>query len=765
MKLIRWISASAGTGKTYKINEIIDSLVQGGVRPSSILCLSFTRQAASEMRYRYLTGPVGKQVNEAPRFETIHKFANSLLDEDRQILNEEGVDELIKEAVEVTIDDQNWFAFFESIHESWPNVISDIKHIISCKINLSNASVLNKYINKSASNKLEVKLSDKTEQVMKESGLTNTLNKMYSNSLDIYMDTLITKDFKLNKKYFPESFMTNPNYAAEAEEIENAMKKALNKAIELTNANQLSKTITANLFIKEVCNKYQTIKNARNLMDFNDMIKLSIGKISDISEKIKNIRHVLLDEAQDTSPVQWKLVYALAMEILQFDNSSFTAVGDKKQVIYEFNGASKSVLEYMKNKLKSAIKSLGGEWRENELNQSYRSSQTILDFIDTVMDTTKYQSKHLAARDMAGFIKTWLPMKNEKDNIMMDRGWKIPGKQILPEWISLCVGEVKNLLSTRLLNENRLVRPSDIMFLIPRRCINTFLLVEELKKNNIPIAESPFSIITDETIQELVGIGDLVLDMSNDLVLASILKGPYFKWTNEQIEAISIDREDTLWNTICNSTEPHVVEAAKVFSYWNSLEKDLFTFYSKVLFETEYGTVLSQVCRNEVMLFWEQVVQHSSSTLAEFVHKMKNSHDPVRANREGIVISTVHCSKGREANIIFLCSSHATLARNLPIHIMQDNMLLLKGNYAMYKNAKSKTLMDQENESDRLMYVALTRAKEQIYILPPLSTDNINPKSWYSKIIRNIQLFKQSDDSYNIGEPPRHYLTKYRKYN
>jgi ATP-dependent helicase/nuclease subunit A len=448
------------------------------------------------------------------------------------------------------------------------------------------------------------------------------------------------------------------------------------------------------------------------------MIKLAIGKMSEIPEKIKHIRHVLLDEAQDTSSVQWKLIYSLAMEVLQFDNSSFTVVGDKKQVIYEFNGASKSVFEYMKNKLRSSIRSLDGEWREYDLSQSYRSPQVLLDFIDTVMQGTKYQTKHTAAKNLNGFIKTWLPLKNEKENLMMDRGWKIPSNQTLPEWINLCVGEIKQLLdNTRLLNENRPIRPSDIMLLIPRRCINTFLLVEELKKNGIPIAESPFSIITDETIQELVGIGELVLDMSNDLLLASILKGPYFKWTNEQIEAISIDREDTLWNTMCNLKEKHIVEAVNVFNKWSSVPKDLFTFYSEVLFGGQYGSTILKECRNEAILFWEQVIQNSGMTLAEFVHKMKNSHDPVRINRDGVIISTVHCSKGREANIIFLCSSHSTLPRNLPMHIMHENILLLKGNYSMYKNAKNKSLMDQESESDRLMYVAMSRAKEQIYFL------------------------------------------------
>lgn len=772
MKLVRWIAASAGTGKTHKINELIWALVSSGVNPSSILCLSFSRSSAFEMQNRYRLcseGAASRNDAHSPRFETIHSFAKSMLGDNQRVITDEVVDELIREAIEFVIAKDEWMSFFESIHDTWTSMINDIRYFIMHNSQAPN-STLQKYLSKSSSPLLNIELSQSAVKALTRAGLHELVKSILSNDIEIYRNYIITKDFRVNKRLLPDSFLDNPAYSEENKEIDLILKKILNEVMEYTNSSHLRQSVAANLFVKTVQDQYERIKTAQNLMDFSDIIKLAIDALNHSSERLINIKHVFVDEAQDTSEIQWKFLYSIATEVLQVDESSFTVVGDRKQIIYEFNGASRALYDRAKAKLKSMTKGLNGEWQEYELNNSYRAPQLMLDFVDTVMQCTKYPTQHKSARTGLAYVKTWLPLKNDKEQLMIEHGWRIPGEQIIPEWITLCVDEIKALLNGgRLLNVDRQIEPSDIMILIQRRCISTFLLVAELKKHKIPIRESPFSISSDETVQELIGIGEIVLDNTNDLIVACILKGIYFQWTDQQLEALAIDRDDTLLNQILTSSESHAKHAAQLISSWLSLPRDLLTFYSKLIFHSDYGAMMLRTFRNEVLMFWEKVVHFSrtSSSLSEFIHFIKNTNDSISVYRNGVSISTVHGAKGRESQIVFLCNSHISVTRNSSGQVLHDNLLLLRGNYAMYKAAKNKNLIDQENESDRLLYVALTRAQEQLYVLPPLSTDNINPKSWYSKIIRNIHIFNQVDSWYEIGANPAtsSHLTKYHKYN
>jgi ATP-dependent exoDNAse (exonuclease V) beta subunit len=288
-------------------------------------------------------------------------------------------------------------------------------------------------------------------------------------------------------------------------------------------------------------------------------------------------------------------------------------------------------------------------------------------------------------------------------------------------------------------------------------------LIEELKKNKIPISHSPFNIITDETTQEILAVAEIILDPTNDLLIAGILKGAYFRWTNEQLENLLINRETTLLQHMANSTDPELVQIVSVIKAWFSLPKDLYGLYSQVLFHSDYGRALWEEFPNETLMFWERVVEERHLSVAEFVSNIKNSSHTIAANINGVNITTIHSAKGQEAEIVFLCNTHTYQAKGSSSNLIMDNLLLLKKNYKLYKIAKHKLLVAQDEELLRLFYVALTRAKEQIYILPPTSTDTINSKSWYAAVIAKLNLFQSVEDFYEIGTKPVG-LTKHLKY-
>jgi ATP-dependent helicase/nuclease subunit A len=754
MRIIRWITASAGTGKTTKIMSIINNLVETGTDPSSILCLSFSNSASEEMKYRYQT--LSKE--KLPKFETIHSFANYLLSNKYKIIDEDEAENLIREAIELSVNDR-WMDFFESIDYEWTNIIDDIKYIIDN--NSSGKSTLYKFFHlKSEIEENEsINVSDKLKSDLMTAGLSNLLSKINSNDIDSYKKHVVTKDYQINKKLVPESFVKNANYSQSNKELNEILKKILNLVVKKTNNKYLRDSSVFNMFIQSVKDNYSMIKTVRSLIDYNDIIMNATKQIN--VEKLLGIRHIFLDEAQDTSGKQWEFLLSIITEIFQNEESSLTIVGDEKQIIYEFNGSSKQLYDKNKIVLKEIVESFNGQWIEESLNKSYRSSKTLLTFIDNIMSQTKYSTNHEAGVEKFGYIKTWAPIKivSSLDENQIQK-WKVDSEQKIPEWITLCTNEIKRLKTTKLLNEDRLVQDSDITILIPKRCVNTFILCEELKKAGIKIKESPFYISQNDTIQELIAIGEIVLDPENDLMVVSLLKSAFFRWSNAEVEELCVDRQTSVWTKMLESTHEKTQAFVQEVQNWISFPKDILSFYSKLLFDTQYGNLMFELFYNEVLIFWEKAVEFSqkSCSLFEFISKMKSSPQNLVSNNKGVSICTIHSSKGRESNIVFLCNSNITTIRNSSLNLVYQDMLLLKGNYKLYKQIKSKNLFDQEVESDRLLYVALTRAKEQLYI---------NPKSWYSKVIQNIDLFKiNENDEYEIfSEIGKDCLTKNLKYN
>lgn len=751
MKLVRWISASAGSGKTTKIAELVDALLRSGVPAHSILCLSFANRSAIELENRFNSQEQNRLNDGRVQFSTIHGFANSIV-RAKHIIAESIVDEKLREAIELVLLEEKWYNFFQSSYENWGTLLSDLKFKLY-NDNHHNVDLSTTIAKVQTQFNPKITLSKELSLALEGANLHEALRILTSNDFNLYMTHLVTKDFQINKRFIPESFTGKSENYELCKELDTILRKIQNEVITYSNNEHLRHSTIGNLFLNSILSAYTQIKEAQHLTDFSDLIRLAKDKISKDPSQIAGIRHIFLDEAQDTNPMQWQLVYTLASDVLQLDNTSITIVGDSKQIIYEFNGASHALYDQMKSQFRNCIKELNGKWEELKLNYVHRSPKLILDFVDNIMHLSKYPTQHITHNPNHGLIKTWLPLVTDKEKLSAETGWIIPGEQHISESIQLCISEIKRLLSSaQLLNTNRKVIPSDILLLIPRRCINTFILIEELKRHKIPINQSPFSLSTDQTIQEFIAIAEICLDRSNDLLIAGILKGPYFQWTNAQLEDLAINREDSLWNAIETRSEEHIRRVRDTLSAWFDVPQDTFTFYATILFHTDYGLQMQKLCPNEVATFWTHLLNTYTNalTLAEFIYYMKIKDTPIHFGSDGISISTVHGAKGTEANIVIIFNSH-TNAKTSVHHLIHEDLLLMRGNYLLYKNAKTKYTLDQDKQSDRLLYVALTRAKEQLYIIPPLTTDSIHPKSWYGKIMKNLHLFKlKADGSYEL---------------
>ena len=143
--------------------------------------------------------------------------------------------------------------------------------------------------------------------------------------------------------------------------------------------------------------RYERMKAARGFLDFNDLITRTVRLLSraDVGPWVQykldqGIDHILIDEAQDTSPAQWDVVRRLAEEFFSGlgarDNVHRTvfAVGDEKQSIYSFQGADPRHFDEGSHFFGERVRAANGSFERLKLNWSFRSTDDILSAVDRV---------------------------------------------------------------------------------------------------------------------------------------------------------------------------------------------------------------------------------------------------------------------------------------------------------------------------------------------------------------------------------------------
>ncbi len=741
MKLIKWIDASAGTGKTSYILNSINELINSGINPNSILCLSFTKKTASEMYVRYQHG------NEnSPAFSTIHSFANSIIKVKKTIITDDKIfTEIVKEAIEMTLN-STWTSFFQCLEAyDFSNIVDDLKTIIQNRQNILDESILVNIANLNVEINNRINLSETAKQHLTEAKLNNLKNNILSNDLSIYLNSLITKDLQINKTLLPESFIKNPMYKNSVREIQNVLKNILSTSINSQNNYYTKQSALFNIFLNQVYNNYIKIKESHKLFDYNDLIT-DFDNID--VEKLIPIQHIFIDEAQDLSALQWSFLYNIFHEVMQHDNFSICIVGDEKQIIYEFQGATPKIYESIKQQLMDlCVQDKTIKWHQKQLNKSYRIPNEMISFINQLMNQTKYLTNESSANNNTSHIKTWLPIKSNEVISNFTNKWKITTENNIPQNIQLCINEIQKLINTKLLNQNRYATYSDIMIIIPKRSILTFILFTELEKAGIPIKESPFYIDQDDIMAEFIMIGDFILNQTNDIAVVSILKGLFFQWTNEEIEELCCNRSGNVWDQLSTYQSPRATYAYQKILEWLTFPQDILGFFGSLFFNSQYGKQMQEVAKNEVLIFWEKVIEFSSSSLSlfAFIQSINHSSSTFVKNIDGITMCTIHAAKGRESEIVLLFNSNSNTMQISANNITYKDIILLKGNYPLYHQAKNKLLFEQEMQLHRLLYVSITRAKEQLIIIPPMNSENII-KSIYYKVLENINLFQANEN-------------------
>lgn len=734
MKLIKWISASAGSGKTTYIINSVSRLLTETSKPKSILCISFTNTAIKTMKEKLLNQSLSE-----PVFCTIHALGKEMLNSSGyKIATANDTEEIVRQAFNNILSDDKWFNLVRAIFVTNSSFVYEIQNIVLSE-NIDNIKAKIKNLQLKQIEKVIITLQTQTILELTQHGYKSLYQDMISNNINRYYK-FITKNLKLKQNIINEKFFAKFSKES-ARNLKSAFHMIIQYMKQIIDNQFLEKTIVFNELIIAVSEEYVRLKQELNVKDFNDLI----SSVSFNANFTKSIQHVFLDEAQDTNSLQQKFLLNLVEEIIQHDEFSITIVGDSKQAIYEYNDSNNNAYQTFKETLQKFAKIMHITFVEESLHCSYRVPSTVMNFTKNIMLHNDFDiSIHDKGTNKLGKVKVWHPIQSKIENAPACQ-WTFVNKIETPTWITIFIDECKKLISSG-------VKYSDISLLFQKRCVWLNQLIYALEENNIPITEYPMPITTNNIIYELTMLAMLAMDQSHDSALAVILKGPFCRLSDNELLDLCDQRNDSLLNCMSKSKSQKIQALYKEIQCLISFEQDTLHFFSNILFHTQYGKFLYQHFTNEVNLFWEHVLtfSYTGSSLAKYLEYLSSTTNQYILNNKGIKISTIHNFKGRESEHVFLCNLHVSPIKNIMPIVQWNGIILFRDHYPLYENIKTKQLSHESKMMNNLLYVAMTRTKNTLYILPPPDDIKIFHDSLYSRIINNIE--KCANENYEIAK-------------
>ncbi|QEK38966.1 UvrD-helicase domain-containing protein [Candidatus Nesciobacter abundans] len=708
--MITWINASAGSGKTYYIIQKIKEIKQSNTNKSkSILCLSYSNAAASEMSER-----VDSESRKNTSFHTVHSFCNlALKDKSISVINEKESEALINKAVDISLKSNKFLEVVSSFYDESNSLFQSVYEAIKKNIEFKK-EFLTKEFPEWNGIKIDKKIIDSLSDGGKlEINLMNSLLYEKCHMGGAPIKSLLTDSGQIRKRLYSSAWKIRNPFSAYF--IDEYCIKVFEYVQKKKTFDAYQKSVAITSWVNCIKDNYENLKKESSVLDFNDLINNGIKFISEsiYSDNIDvlGLDYIFVDEAQDLSEKQWEFIYALFVKVFNSNpNVKLYVVGDSKQSIYGFQGSSVYVYEGMYKKMQYFAEENKIKFATEVLNKSYRTSPVLLDYIDSTISSTSCKSKHSPVHEFSGRVEI-----HEYESEKATYGWNIK-KANESEYLNKCLRKVIDLQGCNLFSENRGISFNDIMVLTRRRNSELFKFVEMCKSNNIPVKKSLFKFGSEEIVQELVSILKFAI-YNDDFSLASILKGPFFKWAERDLLEVCSRRKGSIFDSLNKKNDKHS-KVIKTCSRWKKLSFNPVDFYGNLLFSDEYGKFLLQSSFYEIVIeFWNKVVEFTKNNIGSpmmFIEWINGLSESFCSKGEGISISTIHGSKGLESKIVILLLNDSDIKKQKII--FQDGMMVWPVDNPLYMTSKNQRMFDENLENERLLYVALTRPVEQLYI-------------------------------------------------
>lgn len=850
-----WLSANAGSGKTRVLTDRVARLLLNNVPPQHILCLTYTKAAASEMQNRLFkrlgawammddsdlrpdlrnlgileelddaflrrARTLFAQAIETPgglKIQTIHSFCAALLrrfpleakvspqfveieERTAELLRldiveqmADGPDAVLLENVATYLTSDDISALTREIcgnREAFdkPFDLAHLRNQLQVPDQFSPDTLAQDLLDPPTVDLLKSVLAVFPKHSSTMVGIAETVRRVdlaAPTAADFF--TLCEAFLIKSAPFTPKKNVPTKDAAAELGSARSdALADLILRIAETRDlylrVETLNRSAALHQFSERFTRLYEGQKQQRGWLDFDDLILRAKALLSDpkvaqwVLYRIDGgIDHILVDEAQDTSPRQWAVIDKLADEFSSGEGAqgdkprTIFVVGDKKQSIYSFQGAAPQEFDHQRDTYRDKLQGAGQPFQSESLDYSFRSSAAILNAVDSTFgpgnDLMQVETKHIAFKDqLPGRVDLWpiVPPapKQEKEK------WTDPIDQLAPqhhnvELAQKIAAHIKSLCDgAHFIPDDgsalhrRPIRFGDFLILVQRRSGIFPEIIKACKALKLPIAGADrLKVGAELAVRDIAALLSFLATPEDSLSLATALKSPLFGWSEKELYALAHHRtERHLWQSLRTQTEayPDTVRTLQALRDQIDFLRP-YDLIESIL--TKYGgrakllARLGKEAEDGIDALLGQALSYERTaipSLTGFLNWLETDDLEIKRQIDSasdqIRVMTVHGAKGLEAPIVILPDTVPQKKGS------SDAIIDLNGSpiWAPGKDKRPDIVSARlealgklrDEERMRLLYVAMTRAEKWLIVAAAGDAPK-DGSSWYQFIERGL---------------------------
>ena len=580
----------------------------------------------------------------------------------------------------------------------------------------------------------------------------------------------------------------------------------------------ISRDRTAALLVigAAVIARYRAEKEKGGLLDYDDLIGKTLKLLTTVNPSWvhykldRGIDHMLIDEAQDTSPAQWEIISRLVSEFTagagaREANRTVFAVGDEKQSIFSFQGAVPRKFDEMRRHFEGAYTAIGADWRYLRFEHSFRSGPNVLGAVNEVFAAHEVYASvttdeagiapHLALPDAApGVVEIWPLMRPQERREI--EGWDAPfdSLSLTSPQVRLArriAGMIADGIATAepLGRERKPMSAGDVLVLVRQRGPLFEAIIRALKDRRIAVAGADRLVLTEHVaVVDMMALADALLLPDDDLALAVALKSPLFGLTEDELFALAWDRKSSLRTALVRKATDDLTftTAASLLERCADQARTAspFGFYAWLLGaaggRAKFLRRLGPEAIDALDEFLELALDYErreAPSLQGFMAWLRAAETEIKRDmeitRDEVRVMTVHGAKGLEAPLVILADTTSAPQGPRPPRLLAlpaqraapgtPDRLVWAGrrdtDVPAVADARARARSEAEDEYRRLLYVAMTRAADRLIVAGCEGVKKRPDRCWYDLILAGL---RDRDGFETIGDGEAQ-VWRYRK--
>ncbi len=599
-------------------------------------------------------------------------------------------------------------------------------------------------------------------------------------------------------KYRKNLEKIDPDYTEYAAQVS----EALHATVDLAQSLALVEWAEPALLIGErFALAWEAAKSREGFIDFDDQIRAAAALLTErapadwIRFKLdRRFDHVLVDEAQDTNAAQWRIVLdGLTGDFFSGAGKprgsdaprTLFVVGDYKQAIFGFQGTSPDKFEAARQRVDRQLRDLAEAAGDPELalrdlglGRSFRSAQPVLDFVDAAMATIGHDAFGLPAAPQRhigfagpGIVSLWQPV-----GLALAANDDAPDPDGEETWLSGPERELAGRIARQVRHwldhgfalakgHPRRASAGDVMVLVRKRGALAALIVARLHAEGVPVAGvDRLRLGAPLAVKDLLAALRFCVQPGDDCNLAALLVSPLLGWSQQDLLEHGYRPAGVrLWDHLRDHAAPQSATLARLRELLTRADYVTHAALLEWLLVGPWQGRRALLARlgaeagDPIDELVNAAMAHGAShvpSLAGFLHWFAAGDGDVKREPGGqsdlVRVMTVHGAKGLQAPIVILADATADpdRARAAPVDLVDSHgrqvplpPLRKEEKPARVRAAEAAVRAEERAEHWRLLYVAMTRAEEALFVtgaLGPRAKGEVPAHSWYAALDRTM---------------------------